>query len=433
MLVASKNYNEEIEKNILSLFLKDNKLFKIHAGSLKEKDFYSRRHQLIFRGIQLLVEQDYQVDIIIIGNLFESKGKLEEIGGRSNLVSLVGLLPPASHLKSYIKELKKFSKLRKEEELNLKLAQAIDSQNQEQIISLKEQLINVEKDYLEVKPQVLTAWMKDFERNYNDPDEGIPTPFPSLNRSINGFQKGELISLTGMSGTGKSILALQFAIEAVKKNFKTLFFSLEMSANQMIPRFLSIVMGIDIHDIKFKKLDYEAQIKDNLFELDKFPIKFAFEMLTTNQIYSISYLEKLSKGLDFIIVDYFSLLQDSGFKSEIEKEKEVIGRLKNLAKKLEVVVFVPTALSKEVAKRKKGGATAEDVIGSIHQTYTVDIAIALERKRTSSDGKISITKNRSGDYCSFPVFFDQRYLTFGEVDQHHDEPPPPEKERRDFS
>lgn len=416
-------HNEELEKNILSLFLQNNKLFKIHASKLSENDFYLPKHQLIFKAIKELTDKDYDVDIVLLANLFENKGKLDFVDGRTYLTNIVSATFSEVQLSAYIKELKILSKSRKELNLTVKLNQAIQQNDEQSVIRLKEELLNIEKEYFDIQPKEITEYLEDFEKDYYNPVEGIETPFPSLNRSTCGFKKGELVSLVGLSGSGKSLLALQFALAAVKKNFKTIYFSLEMSPNQMIPRFLSMVLGLQINQIKFKDVDYEKQIKEKIVTLKEYPIKFIFEMVDTAQIYSLSYLERVRGGIDFIIVDYFSLLQDKGFRSEIEQEKNVINRLKNIAKKLNCVVLVLNALSKEVAKRRDGRVTAEDTIGSIHQTYTVDIALSLNRGRNSSEGKFAITKNRSGDYCNFNIFFDNRFLTFSEITEQYCEEP----------
>jgi len=428
MLVPPPKSNSELEKLILACFFIDKNAFKIHGGKVKEEDFYEQKNQLIFRGLKLLEEKEYETDLAVLASLLESKGKLPSIGGRVYLYEIAGLLPSISSLPTYITEVKRLSKSRKEMAMAINLQQAIASENQELIIQYKQELIEIEKDFQEFKPQELTSFLPQFELDYKNPTEGILSPFPALNRATGGLKKGELVSLSGLSGAGKSLIALQFALEAVKSGFKTLYFSLEMSPNQMIPRFLSMVLNLEINRIKYKEANYDEEIKGQIYTLKERPIKFVFDMLSTQQIATIAQLEKMENGLDFIIVDYFSLLQDKGWKLETEREKDLIIRLKEIAKKMAVVVFVPTALSKDVAKRKDGRASAEDTIGSIHQTYTVDIALALMRQRTEDHGRLEITKNRSGDYCSFPIYFDQKFLLFREMEEHLEEPKEPIKD-----
>lgn len=423
--MPTPKYSEELERSIIAVLLTTPEKIVTTKGTFGVDDFYFAKYQTIYKVCLFLSDGGFAVDIITVTDVLEKKNKLNEIGGRNELVSLTSGYYSSANLDTYIAQLRSYSKLRREYDLCQRLGQAIQDENAAEISSLKATLLTMESEYLSAKPKQIMDFMPEYEAMYADRDQGIMSTFlPSLNYMLQGFKPGELITLTGLSGAGKSILSLQFAFEAAKADKKVLYFNLEMSLAQFMPRVLTVFCNVDNDGLRYKNLPIE-DVQRRAVLLEDFPLKVVFEPVTTDEIYAAAQYEKATNGLDFIIVDYFSLLRDNVGRSELEHDKELIIRLKNIAKRLNVPVFTPLALSKVAAASTKKGRdpSAEDQLGSIMQVFTVDVALSLQRNREELSGRLFVTKNRTGNTGSVDILFDKQRLIFTEVTQNYEPPP----------
>jgi len=410
--------NAEIEKAILYCFLVDSKMIKLHKAKINADDFYISKHQLIYKVIKWLDDTGRDIDIITITTTLESKGKLVEAGGRIYLADIANGHASLSSIKTYIKELKKLSKLRKEKELCQKLEEAIETENEDDIRNFKNDFVKIDTAYLDNKPKDLIEVLEEWKIDYDNPKSRIPTGIPRLDYILGGgFGKGTLTSLAGASASGKSILCLQFALSAAKQNYKVLYFNLEMSINQFAPRIISSILGIKSNTIKYGSLDYDKEVKGQYDLLSNISIKTIFDYVSTDEIYSQGYLMAMDQGLDFIVVDYIAMLTDKVGRSELEKEMELIMRLKGIAKRLNVPVMTPIALNKQASKIKDKAIDVEDMYGSVYQAYTVDNALTLVRDKFQREGKLYVSKQRDGEVGMVNIMFDSDRLLFNEMDQ----------------
>ncbi|HSA07648.1 MAG TPA: DnaB-like helicase C-terminal domain-containing protein [Candidatus Gastranaerophilales bacterium] len=415
MINTAPKYNEAIEKAILGLFIRDNSVFIANKSILNELDFYLTANQIVFGACSRLVADGYRCDLLSLNRYLENIKQLEVIGGRSYLVDLVSNFDGSVvNLESHIKILKELSKLRQESVLANSLAEAISKENFEAIKKIKEELLNLEADYVVKQPLKATDFLSETKKRFENPVAGIQTPFPALNDLISGFGDGELFTLSGNSGAGKSLLCLQFALESSKQNKKVLYWNLEMSPAQFMPRLIIQHLGVSSYQWKYKNFNWHEAIEEKSDLINDLPIKLMFDFATTETIYSTAYLEKIKHGLDFLIIDYFSLLSDRFNGSEIERDKYLIIRLKEIAKRLNIPVFTPLAMSKQ-AIRSGDTPKTEDQLGSIMQVYTADTMMSLSRVKGENVGKIWITKNRTGETGVVDLTFDSDYLKFYET------------------
>ena len=83
--------------------------------------------------------------------------------------------------------------------------------------------------------------------NHNISSERIATGIPRLDAMLGGkgFFRGSSILLTGTPGTGKTIVAANFAQAACRRGERTLFFSFEESPNQIIRNMHSIGLRLE--------------------------------------------------------------------------------------------------------------------------------------------------------------------------------------------
>ncbi|MFD7336648.1 AAA family ATPase [Streptomyces violascens] len=79
--------------------------------------------------------------------------------------------------------------------------------------------------------------------------EPLPSPFKGLTKLDAEFRRGELSVVAAAGGTGKSVLAVNLAIQS---NVPTLYFSADSTAATQLSRATAIITGDDAKDIKAK-------------------------------------------------------------------------------------------------------------------------------------------------------------------------------------
>src|SRR5215212_7802562 len=84
----------------------------------------------------------------------------------------------------------------------------------------------------------------------------IACGFPSLDKMLGGgFRRGDLVVLGGDVGSGKSALALAFAIRASMAGTRVGFFTAEMNVERVLERIIAIEARTRVDDLRQGTLD----------------------------------------------------------------------------------------------------------------------------------------------------------------------------------
>ncbi len=198
-------------------------------------------------------------------------------------------------------------------------------------------------------------------RHKNEDITGVPSGYSSLDRVTYGWQNSDLIILAARPSVGKTAFALNLARNAVlhpTKQTPVAFFSLEMSAGQLVQRILSAESEIWLEKISRGKLE-EHEMKQlyakgiqrlaqaPLF-IDDTPALNIFELRAKCRRL------KARDNIGLIIIDYLQLMSGTGENRNGNREQEIsnISRnLKSLSKELNVPIIALSQLSREVEKR----------------------------------------------------------------------------------
>ena len=185
---------------------------------------------------------------------------------------------------------------------------------------------------------------------------GICTGFNKLDIVYAGRQRGDLVIKAGRPGMGKTAQALcEFLNISVGGGKKSLFFSLEMSAEQLMQRLISIQTEIPLKNIRTGDL-YSEQWDNFDYLVD--PLK-TDNMMIVDNVYTLNGIRSKARkiahtsGLEIIYIDYLQLIEDS-VKKGWSKEAMVSGisrSLKMLAKQLNVPVIALSQLSRKCEER----------------------------------------------------------------------------------
>jgi replicative DNA helicase len=255
-------------------------------------------------------------------------------------------------------------------------------------------------------------------RTKKDEISGVPSGFNSLDRITYGWQPTDLIILAARPSVGKTAFALNLARNAALHPTKPQavgFFSLEMSASQLVQRILSAESEIKMEKISRGKLeDYEYQQlhSKGIKKLETAPI-YIDDTAALNIFEFRAKARRLvnKHQVKIIIIDYLQLMSGSGDRnSNREQEISNISRsLKALAKELQIPIIALSQLSRAVETRKESkmpqlsdlresGAIEQDadMVMFIYRPEYYEVMSNEMGESTQGETHIRIAKHRNG-------------------------------------
>lgn len=200
---------------------------------------------------------------------------------------------------------------------------------------------------------------------------GISTGFNSLDYILGGLAKQDLYIIAGRPSMGKTSLALCIA-EKVQEHTPTLFCSLEMSAEQINCKRLSL--RTNIPSSKMRDGSLQQSDLQKLVEHSKPGNLWIDESagLTCDQLLARARRLKKAHGIGLIVVDYLQLMQasrDAQRQGSVQATTEISKKLKGIAKDLDVPVIALSQLSRGVESRESKRPMLSDLreSGAIEQ------------------------------------------------------------------
>ncbi|OTA41396.1 MAG: replicative DNA helicase, partial [Symbiobacterium thermophilum] len=277
------------------------------------------------------------------------------------------------------------------------------------------------RGYVHIRDALVTAYGH-LEHLYSTRGRttGVPSGYRDLDALTSGFQPSDLIIVAARPAVGKTAFTLNIARNAaVQAKAKVIFFSLEMSAEQLALRLLASEATVDSHKLR------TGQLQDQ----DWHKLGTALSVLGESEIYiddtpNIPLQELRAKarrlaqerGLDLIIVDYLQLMslpQRPGQQANRQQEISEISRsLKALARELKVPVIALSQLSRSVEQRQDKRPMLSDLRESGALEQDADVVAFLYRDdyyNQNSDKKdiveVIIAKHRNGPVGTVELYF----------------------------
>jgi replicative DNA helicase len=415
----------------------------IHHLTLE--DFSNPKHQVIFEAIKTVSMADDSVDLISIKKAMEVAGTLTEVGGFRGLQEIfadveVGNIP---HL---VTQLKQHTGNRRLMALAANLGDRAKSGLEDPnslIDAFSTSLHNIgQLDHRGSEPRAMSLFAEDassrlLRRMTGETTPGVRVSWTSLDKMTQGFQGGNLIILAARPGVGKTSLALSWMHRASMRRDPSagIFFSLEMSVDELWLRFLSLHSGIGLSDLKSVHPDLNdkiyAQVAKVTEDLKGLPISVSdTAVITVPEIHNhIRKLMGQGKPVDWVMIDYLQLLKspDEG-RNKNQNESTRIGEitrgLKLMAKDLNIPVVVLSQLNREV-ERREGRPQLSDLrdSGCIEQDSDIIMFIhrktnaAVEMEGAQNQGELIVAKHRNGPTGAIPIFFKPECTLYREMER----------------
>ena len=239
--------------------------------------------------------------------------------------------------------------------------------------------------------------------NLDKPPTLMPTPFSKINEVIDGFRPGAVYVVAARPGVGKTMLGMEFAHHAGRDR-GVLFFSMEMSKQELAKRIISSVSSVTASEIFRGNIDQEnwkriANSRSSIGEglmIDDRP------GTSVDRIRAVFHKALAERPIDLIVIDYLGLMEDvQASKSRYEKVTNISNDVKRLARELNVPIIALHQLNRAVESRAEPKPTLADLRDSGAIEQDADVVMLLHRDQNAdgsflSELKVAIAKNRHG-------------------------------------
>lgn len=428
--------NIQAEKALLGSLLINPDAITAIAATINAADFFREAHGWIYEGMLTLHDRREPIDFHLLTEELERAGRLGTINGPGYLTELVAETPTAIYAPYYANIVKEAAQRRRLIATAGKIAELAydESQPIAEVMDAAEQAVfgatgdTVSKGLEHIRKPVQRVIEKiDQLSRDGGGTSGIPTGYKLLDLLLGGFQPSDLVILAARPGMGKSSLAWSFAINAAMKSKVVGVNSLEMSEDQSIERWLSMLSGIDTHRLRLGKVaaDEWPLLLDKANELSNLQIHLdATAAVSLTAIRASARRLHADRGLDLLIVDYMQLM---GSSEKSENRHLEISRfskgLKALAKELNIPIIALSQLSRNVEGRsdkrpmlsdlRESGAIEEDA-DAVLFIYREDYYV--ENCDQPNIAEINIAKHRHGATGTVRLFFRKELTTFRDLE-----------------
>ena len=435
--------NLDAEKSLIGAVLIDEEVMADVSENVKAIDFYDKNHGIIFGAMIRLFEKHKPVDLLTLTDELKRKDELDAIGGSAYLTELTNYVPTAAHAATYAEMVAQKAVRRRLIHASADISelgydestttQELLEKAEAELFSVSDQ--SIKQDLVSIDSILMESFDRIEELHKNKGElRGIRTGYRDLDNMTAGLQRSDLIILAARPAMGKTTLVtnLAYNVATIEKK-PVLFFSLEMSKEQLVDRMLADAANVDSWNIRTGKLSDEDFLK-----LSEASGELAEAPIFIDDTPGLSVLEMRTKArrknhesqLGLIIVDYLQLMQASGNHAgnRVQEVSEISRGLKLIARELNVPLIALSQLSRSVETRTPPIPQLSDLreSGSIEQD--ADIVSFIYRPsyyepdnpEVQNITDLIIAKHRNGPVGKVQLYFHPERLRFMSLDRKHE-------------
>ncbi|KUK99260.1 MAG: Replicative DNA helicase [Parcubacteria bacterium 32_520] len=393
--------NIEVERAILGAMLNDPEDAHIGIEHLAVKDFYITKHQIIFSGMRALIKEEKNIDLVNIQYILTKKKKLNEVEV-SYITDLMNTVPVTYKAIDYCNILKQTTYQR---EVYILLEQYKEGKIEFQDLTAKI------LDYPPLEKKADEQTLKElFLATLKRSSEGVAYKFnlEELNYYLGGVDYGETIVIGGYTSQGKTMLALQLAIDFAEQGLNILYCSSEMTPLETARRILSNRTDANIMEFRRGNIDKETEDKIRQASIalgDVWKINIRTVLYTSD----INFLIK-KYNPDIIFVDHLQNMdtRERGL-SDYQRVTNNMKDLQAMALENRKVVFVLSQLKRRKEDDKLAAPKLSDLrdSGAIEEKSNMVIFVYWKKRlqeevnprkggEPPEEIEIIVSKNRDG-------------------------------------
>lgn len=408
------------EQSLLGCILFDPQMLSEVAGLITEDDFYLADHAQIYAAMKQLFNENHQIDSVTLIDTLVKSDTFDKERGQDYILTLSDIVPNAMNITDYARIIKEKSLTRQ----LIEAAAAISADAYAGQLPVDELMDSAQKRIFDISQgrdirgfrhikEVMGKVFDELSLLAKDKNalQGVMTGFSGIDRVLSGMGKSDLVLIGARPGMGKTSFALNIAINVAQKTKKEVcIFSLEMSAEQIATRMLSIESMVtsnrfrsgELTDDDWKKIGPAAGKITNCDIL----IDDSTGINVTNMRAKLRREQNKKKEIGLVVIDYLQLMQsEKRIDNRVQEIGDISRSLKLLAKDFNVPVICLAQLSRKPEGRtsqkpmlsdlRDSGAIEQDadmVLFLYREDYYKEEAAAAENKIC----EVVVAKNRHG-------------------------------------
>lgn len=435
-------YSLETEQAVIGSILINPECVTVVLSQVKPDYFYIPQHREIMEAVMILDTLGSRIDALTILDKLNSSGNSDAEVNKNYLFQIAQSVPSAANVENYCKIVREKYFLRS---LITISRETIDSATEggadadKLLDSAEQKIYDIRKgkstgslqrliDVIsaEVYPNLVQISSENAEEF-----KGIPTGFSKLDEITSGLNRSDLILIGARPAMGKTSFALNIGRNVGMTGKKVVFFSLEMSNEQLAARVLSTEARVESNKLRSGEISPDewmrlAEATDRLTKCNLY-----FDDTSTITVPEIKSKIKRAKDVDCIIIDYLGLMESAKKKeNRVQEVTEITRSLKMLAKDLKIPVVVCCQLSR--GPEKNGKSSNRPMLSDLRDSGSIeqdaDIVMMLYREgyyKSSSQNPdeidltqadVDVAKNRHGPTERIKLHWDAQYTLFSTLE-----------------
>ncbi len=404
-------------------------------GREESRWFYRPDHEQIFGVlVDLYDAANREIDLVTVSEEFKRRDLLEQIGGSDYLVTLAESVPSAANAEHYARIVRDKGMLRDlircvdeiagsayadREETAILLDKA-----EQRFFAVTERRVSQQAEQLRGLLGALYAQVEARDTGYTS---GLASGFTELDDLTSGFQPGDFIIVAGRPSMGKTALGLTMATHmAVDDNKPVVFFSMEMSNQQVAQRILCSRGEINSHKFRKRQISEEQivwlghlceQLASAPMFVDDTPGMTIMELRAK--------IRRLARQHDIkaVFVDYLQLMHVPGMESRQAEIATISRGLKGIGRELNLPIIAMAQLNRQSEGREGHKPRMSDLRESGALEQDADVILLLHREEyykpqdieAQGLAEVIIAKQRNGPTDVVKLQFNKAITRFNNL------------------
>jgi len=367
------------------------------------------------------------VDELILIEELDKRGQLTEAGGASEISRLIIDTPSALNCEKYaqivrekavrrrmISNANQQAQLAFDETLSIDDAVSKGSLGWQNVINH-----SVSDDAGVTMEEGISRQLNRMKNISNGDTNYLLTGWTEYDNLLGGLAPGNLITIAGQTGTGKTIVLDDLArYVAGECNKKVIKFTMEMSVDENVDRLVAAELEIDSQRLRQAKLEPEESQKygNALQRISEWPLIIDDTPgLRPDQMRAkVAKYFALLDGVDLILVDYLQLMTAPGHKNRTEEISYISRNMKALAKEVKVPIVQAAQLSRatdyadnkepELSHLRESGSIEHDsnIVTFVYRPDGVNLPLVKLLTKKHRGGPLgTVTLSNRLAFCKF--------------------------------
>lgn len=376
-----QDYTTEIQKLFLQMMLTDAELYTRVMNIMNPLNF----NKTVRPIAEFIVEHTTKYSIMP-----------DPIQIQASTGEAIELIPEITekHQNWFLDEFEKFTKRQELERAIMKSAELLEQGDFDPVEKLIKDAVQISLQR-DLGTDYFASPSERLDRYFNQGGQ-VSSGWPQLDRLMyGGFSRGELNVFAGGSGSGKSLVMMNIALNWLQQGLNGVYITLELSEELTSLRTDAMLTGMSTKDIRKHISDTELKVKMAGKKMGKYRVKALPAQSNINAIRSYIKEVQIQTGIkiDFAMIDYLDLLMPISVKvnpsDQFIKDKYVSEELRNFSKEMGLLLVTASQLNRSAVDEVEFDHS--HIAGGISKINSSDYVFGIFTSRTNRErGKYQI-------------------------------------------